>query len=163
MKMQSYSPEDIFEKQLLMLIPFYIFSHEDSFADYNGSSHRLTELQNEYKKILDRLNNLEEQGIIGAFDKRTIIELSSDVIKEITQKYENVQKGVGGIMGGALIETEARVILNQGISQGKILGIDEAKKKTAVRMLKKGKLSVEEVAEYSELAISEVQQLAKDL
>lgn len=25
MKMQSYSPEDIFEKQLLMLIPFYIF------------------------------------------------------------------------------------------------------------------------------------------
>lgn len=111
MKMQSYSPEDIFEKQLLMLTPFYIFSHEDSFADYNGSSHRLTELQNEYKKILDRLNNLEEQGIIGAFDKRTIIELSSDVIKEITQKYE----------------------------------------------------SVEEVAEYSELAISEVQQLAKDL
>lgn len=163
MKVQSYSLDDIFEKRLLMLIPFYIFSHEDSFADYNGSSHRLTELQNEYKKILDRLNNLEEQGIIGAFDKRTIIELSSDVIKEITQKYENVQKGVGGIMGGALIETEARVILNQGISQGKILGIDEAKKKTAVRMLKKGKLSVEEVAEYSELAISEVQQLAKDL
>lgn len=163
MKVQSYSLDDIFEKQLLMLIPFYIFSHEDSFADYNGSSHRLTELQNEYKKILDRLNNLEEQGIIGAFDKRTIIELSSDVIKEITQKYENVQKGVGGIMGGALIETEARVILNQGISQGKILGIDEAKKKTAVRMLKKGKLSVEEVAEYSELAISEVKQLAKDL
>ena len=163
MKVQSYSLDDIFEKRLLMLIPFYIFSHEDSFADYNGSSHRLTELQNEYKKILDRLNNLEEQGIIGAFDKRTIIELSSDVIKEITQKYENVQKGVGGIMGGVLIETEARVILNQGISQGKILGIDEAKKKTAVRMLKKGKLSVEEVAEYSELAISEVQQLAKDL
>lgn len=163
MKVQSYSLDDIFEKRLLMLIPFYIFSHEDSFADYNGSSHRLTELQNEYKKIRDRLNNLEEQGIIGAFDKRTIIELSSDVIKEITQKYENVQKGVGGIMGGALIETEARVILNQGISQGKILGIDEAKKKTAVRMLKKGKLSVEEVAEYSELAISEVQQLAKDL
>ena len=163
MKVQSYSLDDIFEKRLLMLIPFYIFSHEDSFADYNGSSHRLTELQNEYKKIRDRLNNLEEQGIIGAFDKRTIIELSSDVIKEITQKYENVQKGVGGIMGGVLIETEARVILNQGISQGKILGIDEAKKKTAVRMLKKGKLSVEEVAEYSELAISEVQQLAKDL
>ena len=87
MKVQSYSLDDIFEKRLLMLIPFYIFSHEDSFADYNGSSHRLTELQNEYKKILDRLNNLEEQGIIGAFDKRTIIELSSDVIKEITQKY----------------------------------------------------------------------------
>jgi len=34
-------------------------------------------------------------------------------------KYENVQKGVGDMMRGALIETEARRILNQGISQGK--------------------------------------------
>ncbi len=30
------------------------------------------------------------------------------MIKEITQKYENVQKGVGDIMGGVLIETNAR-------------------------------------------------------
>lgn len=35
---------------------------------------------------------------IGAFDKRTIIELSSDVIKEITQKYEYVQKGIGDMI-----------------------------------------------------------------
>ena len=41
--------------------------------------------------------------MIGAFDKRTIIELSGDVIKEIAQKYENVQKGVGDMMRGALI------------------------------------------------------------
>lgn len=32
--------------------------------------------------------------MIGAFDKRTIIELSGDVIREIAKKYENVQKGV---------------------------------------------------------------------
>jgi len=56
--------------------------------------------------------------VIGAFDKRTIIELSGDVIKEIAQKYENVQKGVGDMMSGALIETSARTILNQGIKQG---------------------------------------------
>lgn len=155
MKVQSYSLDDIFEKRLLMLIPFYIFSHEDSFPDYNSSSRRLAGLQNEYREILDRLNRLEEQGTIGAFDKRTIIELSSDVIKEITQKYENVKKGVGDIMGGALIETEARIILNQGM--------DEARKKTAARMLKTGKFTIEEVAEYCELTIAEVEQLAENL
>ena len=48
--------------------------------------------------------------MIGAFDKRTIIEISGDVMKAIAQKYENVQKGVGDMMGGALIETEARRI-----------------------------------------------------
>lgn len=46
-----------------------------------------------------------------AYDKRTIIELSNDVVKELTKKYKNVQKGIGDIMGGALIETEARVIV----------------------------------------------------
>ena len=44
--------------------------------------------------------------------------LSSNVINEISQKYENVQKGVGDIMGGALLEPSTRTILNQGKSQG---------------------------------------------
>ena len=90
--------------------------------------------------------------MIGAFDKRTIIEISGDVIKAIAQKYENVQKGVGDMMGGALIETEARRILNKGISA--------TKKETALRMLKRGKLTVEEIAEDSGLSIAEVEQLA---
>ena len=82
------------------------------------------------------------------------------MIKEIAQKYENVQKGVGDIMGGALIETEARTILNQGIKQGKTQGISETKKQTALRMLKMGKLTVEEIAECSELSVTEIEQLA---
>ena len=79
------------------------------------------------------------------------------MIKEIAQKYENVQKGVGDIMGGALIETEARTILNQGKTQG----ISETKKQAALRMLKIGKLTTEEIAECLELSVAEVEQLAK--
>lgn len=179
MKVQAYSLDDIFNKRLLILIPFYIFSHEDNFQEYNHNEQKLADLKSEYKDIRNRLDSLEEQGIIGAFDKRTIIELSNDVIKEITQKFENIKKGVGDIMGGALLETEARSILNQGISQGisqgirqgisqgirqgKLLGIDEAKKETAVRMLKKRKLHIEEIAAYAELTVEEVEQLAKNL
>ncbi len=152
MKVQKYSLDDIFEKRLLMLIPFYIFSHEKGFPEYNSNEQKLAELKAEYQIILERLDELEQQGVIGAFDRRTIIELSSDVIKEIAQKYENVQKGVGDMMGGALIETEARKILNQGI--------DLAKKKTAIKLLKMGKLTIEEIAECSELSVTEVEQLA---
>ena len=152
MKVQSYSLDEIFEKRLLMLIPFYIFSHEKSFSEYNNNEQKLEELKAEYRIILERLDDLEKQGIIGAFDKRTIIELSSDVIREIARKYENVQKGIGAMMRGPLIQTEARTILNRGIS--------ENKKETALRMLKVGKLTVEEIAEYSALSVAEVEQLA---
>ena len=60
---------------------------------------------------------MEGQGVIGAFDKRTIIELSGDVIKEIAQKYKNVQKGVGDMMRGALIETTSRKKMKQKTKQ----------------------------------------------
>ncbi len=152
MKVQTYSLDDIFEKGLLMLIPFYIFSHEKGFPEYNSNERKLAELKTEYQKILEKLDELEQRGVIGAFDKRTIIELSGDVIKEIAQKYENVQKGVGDLMSGALIETEARRILKKGMN--------EANKETALRMLQDGELSIDKIAKYSGLRIEDVEQLA---
>ncbi len=50
------------------------------------------------EEILEQLAELERQEVIGAFDKQTIIEISNDVIKEISKKYENVQKGIGDII-----------------------------------------------------------------
>jgi predicted transposase/invertase (TIGR01784 family) len=60
------------------------------------------------------------------------------------------------MMSGALIETEARNILQQGIQQG----ISEAKEKMAVKLLKRGKLTVEEIAEDTGLSVEEIEQLA---
>ena len=83
-----------------------------------------------------------------------------------------MQKGVDDIMSGALIETEARTILNQGISQGisqgikqgikqgKSLGAIETKEKTALIMLQDGELSIDKIAKYSGLEVAEVERLA---
>ena len=48
---------------------------------------------------------------------------------------------VGDMMRGALIEIEARTILNQGKSLGEI----ETKKRTALIMLQDGELSIEKL------------------
>lgn len=61
-----------------------------------------------------------------------------------------MQKGIGDIMGGALIETEARTILKQGKN--------EAKREMALRILKWGKLTI---AEVSGLRVAEVEELAE--
>ena len=119
---------------------------------YNSNKQRLAELRAEYQDILRRLDKLEQEGMIGAFDKRTIIELSGDVIKEIAKKYENVQKGIGEMMSGALIETEARTILNKGKAEGR--------KEAALRMLQDGELPMDKIAKYSGLDITEVELLA---
>lgn len=95
---------------------------------------------------------MKQQGVICAFDKQTIICLSGNVLNKIAQKYENIQKGIGDMIRGPLIETNARNILNQDIN--------EIKKKAALKMLKIGKLTIEEIAACSELSVTEVEQLA---
>ncbi len=55
-------------------------------------------------------------------------------------------------MSGALIETSARTILNQGISQNQ--------RETALRMLQDGELSIDKIARYSGLRIEDVEKLA---
>ena len=56
------------------------------------------------------------------------------------------------MMRGALIETEARRILNKGMN--------EAQKETALRMLKRGKMTIQEIAEDTGLNEAEVERLA---
>ncbi len=114
---------------------------------YNSNEQKLEELKAEYQGILERLDELEREKVIGAFDKRVIIELSGDVLKEIARKYGNIQKGVGRMMRGPMIETEAKRILDKG------------KRETALRMIQDGELSIEKVAKYSGLAIKEVVEL----
>ncbi len=120
---------------------------------YNSNEQKLEELKTEYRGILDRLDELEREKVIGAFDKRVIIELSSDVLKEIARKYENIQKGVGGMMRGLMIETSARRLRDKAEN--------DAKREAALRMLQDGELPIEKVAKYSGLAIKEVEELAK--
>ena len=52
-------------------------------------------------------------------------------------------------MRGAMIETSAKRILNQG------------KKETALKLIKRGKQTIEEIAEDTGLSIAEVEQLAE--
>jgi hypothetical protein len=100
------------------LIPFYIFTYESRFQEYDTNEEKLESLKREYQTVIDRLDELTEKGELSSFDKRTIIELADDVMKELTRKYSNIQKEVGGLMSGAMIQTEARRLRDEGIEQG---------------------------------------------
>lgn len=41
-----------------MLIPFYIFTYENGFTEYNNDGKKLEELKAEYPEILGRLDSL---------------------------------------------------------------------------------------------------------
>ena len=118
-KTQKYTIDEIFEKKLLFLIPFYIFSHESRFKVYNTDEEKKNELIQEYVKIRYRLEELVMQGQISGYMKCTILDMSNRVLEQIARKYDNVREGVRGTMVGKVLEYEAKTILRRGISQGK--------------------------------------------
>ena len=64
---------------------------------------------------------------LSDFDRNTLIETAEDVINEIAKKYENLRKGIGDVMGGAILDTNARRILNQGRAEGRVEGRAEGR------------------------------------
>lgn len=64
----------------------------------------------------------------------------------------------------ALIETSTRTILNQGIEldidQDKRQGVIQNQMETALKILKRGKLTIKEIAEDTGLSVTEAERLA---
>ena len=119
-KAKMYSIEEIFSKKLLFLIPFYIFSHEGRFEEYDKSEEKLTVLKNEYGDIRKRLEALVEAGEIDEYRKCMLIDLSNKVLEHIASDYENIREGVKSVMGGKVLDYEAKTIRNAGIKAGRL-------------------------------------------
>lgn len=49
MKSQTYTINEIFEKKLLLLIPFHIFSYEGHFQEYNEDDTQVNNLMEDYR------------------------------------------------------------------------------------------------------------------
>ena len=118
MKSQQYTLKDIFEKNLLLLIPFYIFSHESRFEEYEKDKAKLVVLQEEYEQIKNKLEELLNKGTISEYTRCTIIDMSNKVLEHIAVKYNSVKEGVKAVMGGKVLEYEAKTIKKEGIEQG---------------------------------------------
>lgn len=117
-KSQRYSIDEIFEKNLLFLIPFYIFSHESRFKKYESDTAMLETLMSEYECIRERLERLAEQKTINEFTKCTILDMANKVLENIAANHEKIREGVKSVMGGQVLEYEAKRIRNEGIEQG---------------------------------------------
>jgi hypothetical protein len=124
-KISKYRIEDIFKKKLLFLIPFYIFTYEKEFKDIENNSERLMKLKETYADIRKTLDDMCISGELDEYTKCTICEMSERVIDSIALNFQIIKKEVNEVMGGQILEYEAKNILNQGISQGVSQGISQ--------------------------------------
>ena len=74
--------------------------------------------------------------------------MSKKVVREMASKYENVRKEVTAVMGGKILEYEAKTILKSGISEGRM--------EAYIGLIKDGILSISEAAKRFEMKEEEL-------
>lgn len=125
LKMKDYSLEEIFDKELYLLIPFYLFTFENRFGKMESDEAQMDILRREYTSIVERLDELVSIGKVSEFTKSSIIELTKKVADSLARRYDKVKEEVNEIMGGKILQYKAKDILNEGIRKGRMEGRQE--------------------------------------
>ena len=76
-------------------------------------------------KIAERIEWLMEAGIISEYTKRTIVDMADKVLAHIARWYENIREGVKQVIGGRVLDYEAKRIKNEDIKEGRVAEIIE--------------------------------------
>ena len=138
LKTQVYSLDEIFDKNLLFLLPFYIFSYEKQFKKYDADESQMAEMVESLKLIVKRLGDLIQDGKLDQYTAQTLIFCFNKVAKSLAVDHANVLKGVDDVMGGKILEYEAKGILREGEARGRKEGAME----TLFGLVKDGLLTI---------------------
>ena len=80
-------------------------------------------LLNEYRRIVRKLEQLQEAGELDAFTRQAIIDMGKKVVRHLAINKKKIVGGVENVMGGKILEYEAKDILNKGRDEGLAEGI----------------------------------------
>lgn len=98
-KFNEYTIEEMFNKKLFILLPFYIIRYDKALGE--NKIDLAEESLNEINKLL--LENYED-GIIYETDYTEIVDLIKRIIRHLTHKGKK-QERLAGVMKGEIIET----------------------------------------------------------
>ena len=105
-RIEWYSIKEILEKDLIMLLPFYIMRYEKMKQQLENEEVLREKLFQEYEMIAEYLKQkLLNHGLEKEF--LDIRELISKIVEYSFPESKNVRKGLGEIMGGQVLELES--------------------------------------------------------
>lgn len=166
LKVKNYTLEDIFERRLWMLIPFYIFRYEKELSQIDSDEERLEKLRREYERVAEMLDQECKNGRMRSVTGGALCELSRTVVEKLASKYKNVEKEVAEVMGGKVLSYRSKELyqealakgIEQGIEQGIDKGIVKGLANLAAGKYQRGE-SVEKIADDLLMTTSEVEEL----
>ena len=156
--MENKTLKEIFEKELWMLIPFYIFRYEKEFRIINGDEKRLRSLRMEYENVAARLDQECQSGRMKPITGGALCELANTVVEKLASKYDNVEKEVTEVMGGKVLNYRSKEIYLEGCAFGREEGQKESIAQLVTRKYQLGD-SPEKIAKDLLMSEEEVEEI----
>ena len=114
---QKYTKDEIFQKKLLFLLPFYIMRYEKNKKRIGEDRTELKKLLEEYMSIESYLEQeLLDRGREKAY--RDLIELIERIAEYIFAEEDSVKERIGDIMGGKVLELQSDKLIKKGREEG---------------------------------------------
>ena len=121
LRAQNYTVDSIFEKKLLILLPYHILRYESFLKNSGTNTEKLEQLLTDYQKINDALEQCTNDKKSTLYiDMITLIEEIADHI--IPKDNKNVRERLGDIMGGKILQLESERLLEKGQLLGETKG-----------------------------------------
>ena len=156
MKLKNYTLDEIFEKRLFLLIPFYILVYENRFKVCNEDEAEREKVITEYKRIAAYLGEMVKTGELNEYERNLLASMVLKVAEHCLEKYDVIKKGIEEVMGGVLLDYPAKRILNEGRKAGLAEGRLEGALDTCVQLVKKGMLTLAQAAAQLEMTEEEL-------
>lgn len=154
-KVQEYTEEEIFQKKLLLFLPFYIMRYENHFEKIQDDEEQKKVFFGEFEEIRSRLEKAcSEMNKFGLY--MDMIELIVKVSDHILRANEELRERMGAIMGGTVLKLRSEELLEEGRIIGKEEGIRLAKQ--VIFLYGKGK-PVDVIALEVGISIEEVEEI----
>ena len=154
LRMRDYTLDQIFEKELFILLPFYFFNHEKQLRIAVKEKMVLEELQGLYDRIFDRLKQLADEKRISAYEANILFESLKMVLASLGKTGE-IEEEVEKIMGGKILTFEADKYYDAGVADGKEKTETRDNLAGIRRAMKKLNYTPEKAMDFMDIPISE--------
>ena len=117
----QYSKDEICEKNLLFLTPYYIIRFEKRLAEINEDANQLNELKAEYQMLYDEIAELAKKEGLARDYLHDIICLTEKIIEHVAKDMENVRREVIS-MGGNVLKLDREILVENAEERGIQIG-----------------------------------------
>ncbi len=158
---QDYTVDRIFEKRLLILLPYHILRYE-SFLKSNGTNEqKMEQLLADYQEINGRLSALQD-GEEKAQLYVDLIELINRIADYVIPGDNPSRERIGDVMGGQILVLRSERLREEGREEGRAEGRMEGRAEGRIlelcSMVQDGDISPERAAKRLGITVPDLEQ-----